>query len=82
MARDDEIVRILDNFTELTARKKQYEYYSNKLLLFPNARYHSLEEICEIVDYRGKTPKKVDKGIFLITAKNIRRGYIYYEKSQ
>lgn len=27
-----EIVRILDNFAELTARKKQYEYYRNKLL--------------------------------------------------
>ena len=33
-----EIVRILDNFTELTAeledRKKQYEYYRDKLLIF------------------------------------------------
>ena len=37
-----EIVRILDNFTELTAelaaeltaRKKQYEYYRDKLLMF------------------------------------------------
>ena len=33
-----EIVKILDNFTELTAeltaRKKQYEYYRNKLLTF------------------------------------------------
>lgn len=27
-----EIVRILDNFTELTARKKQYEYYRDDLL--------------------------------------------------
>ena len=34
----NEIVRILDNFTELTAeleaRKKQYEYYRDKLLTF------------------------------------------------
>ena len=29
-----EIVKILDNFTELTARKKQYEYYRDKLLTF------------------------------------------------
>ena len=28
----EEIVRILDNFTELTARKKQYEYYRDSLL--------------------------------------------------
>lgn len=29
-----EIVRILDNFTQLTARKKQYEYYRSQLLNF------------------------------------------------
>lgn len=29
-----EIVRILDNFTELTARRKQYEYYRDALLSF------------------------------------------------
>jgi type I restriction enzyme S subunit len=28
------------------------------------------------IDYRGKTPKKVDSGIPLITAKNIRNGHI------
>lgn len=30
----DEIVKVLDNFTELTARKKQYEYYRDFLLDF------------------------------------------------
>lgn len=29
-----EIVRILDNFTELTARRKQYNYYRDELLSF------------------------------------------------
>ena len=84
-----EIVRILDTFTEftteltteLTNRKKQYEYYRN-MLLKTDASHYMLEEICDIVDYRGKTPKKVDEGIFLVTAKNIRKGYIDYEKSQ
>lgn len=33
-----EIVRILDNFTELTARRKQYEFYRDKLLTFGNVR--------------------------------------------
>ena len=32
-----EIVRILDNFTELTARKKQYNYYRDKLLTFDDS---------------------------------------------
>ena len=84
-----EIVRILDKFTELTTeltaelanRKKQYEYYRD-MLLKTDAPHYMLEEICDIVDYRGKTPKKVDEGIFLVTAKNIRKGYIDYEKSQ
>lgn len=34
LAVQGEIVRILDNFTELTARKKQYEFYRNHLLSF------------------------------------------------
>lgn len=85
-----EIVRILENFTELTAeltaeltdRKKQYEYYNDTLLSFGDCKYYALEELCDIVDYRGKTPKKTSQGIFLITAKNIRKGYIDYNKSQ
>lgn len=41
-----------------------------------------LGELCNYVDYRGKTPKKVDQGIFLVTAKNVRMGFIDYEKSK
>jgi len=72
-----EIIRILDNFTELTvqlttrltaeltARKVQYECYREQLLSLSGASYYTLEQLCDIVDYRGKTPKKVDNGIFL-----------------
>lgn len=35
-----------------------------------------------IVDYRGKTPQKVNEGIFLVTAKNIKEGVIDYTLSQ
>ena len=41
-----------------------------------------LGDICNYVDYRGKSPNKSSKGIFLVTAKNIREGYIDYEVSQ
>lgn len=34
------------------------------------------------VDYRGRTPEKVDDGVFLVTARNIRNGIIDYERSQ
>ncbi|MFT4063321.1 restriction endonuclease subunit S [Paraburkholderia sp.] len=35
-----------------------------------------------VVDYRGRTPTKVDDGVFLVTAKNIRNGVIDYDLSQ
>lgn len=62
-----EIVRILDNFTELTkeltkeltARKTQYEYYRNELLMFDdNVKYKMLGEICDIKN--GYTPLKAN----------------------
>ena len=34
------------------------------------------------MDYRGKTPTKTDEGIFLVTAKNVKDGYIDYEASK
>ncbi len=62
-----EIVRILDNFTELTAkltaeltaRKKQYEYYRNKLLTFGDeVEWKTLGDIGTII--RGNGLQKSD----------------------
>lgn len=38
--------------------------------------------VIEKSDYRGKTPEKVQDGVFLVTAKNVRMGFIDYECSQ
>lgn len=35
-----------------------------------------------IVDYRGKTPEKVEDGVFLVTARNIKNGIINYSLSK
>ena len=35
-----------------------------------------LGNLAKFIDYRGKTPKKTEYGIRLITAKNIKKGYI------
>ena len=66
-----EIVRILDNFTELTAeltteltteltaRRKQYEYYRDLLLMFddkPEVKWMTLGEICKKVSSGGTPP--------------------------
>ena len=42
----------------------------------------TLGSITTHVDYRGKTPRKTNIGIQLITAKNIRMGYIDYKNNQ
>ena len=41
-----------------------------------------MEDICDYVDFRGKTPKKTESGIFLVTAKNIKKGFIDYNSSK
>lgn len=38
--------------------------------------------IDSIVDYRGKTPEKVDEGVFLVTTRNIKNGRLDYSLSQ
>ena len=60
-----EIVRILDNFTELTKeltmRKKQYEYYRDNLLTFGDeVEWKTLGEVLKIKN--GKDYKKFNQG--------------------
>ncbi len=80
-----EIVRILDNFTELTkeltkeltARKKQYEYYRDDLLSFGeiikggSTQSSKLCEIALIYDGTHKTPNYKNSGIPFISVENI-----------
>ena len=35
-----------------------------------------LEKYIRLIDYRGRTPKKTDAGVKLITAKNVKLGYL------
>jgi type I restriction enzyme S subunit len=37
-----------------------------------------LGEVYRFIDYRGKTPNKISSGVPLVTAKNIRMGYVDY----
>ena len=45
-------------------------------------KFVELNSILSFVDYRGKTPNKIDKGVFLITASNIKRGYMDYTRKE
>lgn len=69
-----EIVRILDTFTKLTAnlqteldaRKKQYAYYRDCLLNFEGAdgvEWKKLGEVCEILDSQRRPVEKTKRSI-------------------
>ncbi len=71
----NEIARILDNFTglkaELEARKKQYEYFRNKLLTFDIKEKGKINLSKDFNYYRGDRLKQVDRkpgNIPLVTA--------------
>lgn len=83
-----EIVRILDKFTsleaeleaELDCRKRQYEYYRDKLLSFDNeggqeVEWKKMSEVCEIYDGTHQTPKYQSGGIPFISVENIKDIY-------
>ena len=86
-----EIVRILDNFTELTteltaeltARKKQYEYYRDKLLAVkPNYQHGKIIDMLKqpITDGPHTTPELVEDGIPFLSVEAVFDGKIHFEK--
>ncbi|WP_373059374.1 restriction endonuclease subunit S [Zunongwangia sp. H14] len=69
--------------TEILQEKRQQ--------LIPKLRFKEFEgewkinklgSITTYVDYRGKGPEKSTEGVFLVTAKNIKQGFINYEISK
>lgn len=59
-----EIVKILDNFTELSARKAQYKYYTELLLDFSSntkCEWRTLNEIAENCDSKRKPVTKKNR---------------------
>ncbi len=43
---------------------------------------YQFDKLSKFIDYRGKTPNKIDNGIELITAKNVRFGYLSDEPKE
>ena len=83
-----EIVRILDNFTELTVeligqltaelkiRKKQYEYYHQCMVSNSHFEVAKLEDIADIYLGLTYTPTYVENGIRFISAQNTSKDYL------
>ncbi|MCE4056141.1 restriction endonuclease subunit S [Pseudomonas sp. Au-Pse12] len=43
---------------------------------YRNAHKYKLQELADYIDYRGKTPEKSEHGVPLITAKNVKKGFV------
>ncbi len=89
----EEIVRILDAFTELQAelqkRKQQYNYYRDNLLAFEDKKdiqWKHLGDICDIkgrIGFRGYTREdqvKEGEGALSLSPSNIQDGQMDYSK--
>ena len=80
-----EIVRVLDNFTflsaelsaELSARKKQADYYRGKMILSASDySEYELSDICSIIDCPHSSPKWKEEGVPVIRNYNLVNGTI------
>jgi len=77
-----EIVNILDKFTqleeelsdELSARRKQYEYYRSSLLASgQDVEYFSLQDLCTVItDGSHFSPKATEEGYYMPSVKDMR----------
>lgn len=95
-----EIVRILDKFTsleaeleaELDCRKRQYEYYRDKLFSFDNVggqevEWKKMSEVCEIkgrIGFRGYTRQDLveeGKGAISLSPSNIVNGVLTFDNN-
>ena len=88
-----EIVRILDNFTELTekliaeltARKKQFQFYHKQFFEFKKSdciQIVCIKDICELLTgYPFDSSQFTATGIHLLRGMNIKRGILDYSES-
>ena len=82
------IVEELDQLSNIIEKKRQQLseldnlaqsiFYDMFILKNEQWERMPLIDIYKFIDYRGKTPNKIDYGVPLITARNIRKGYINY----
>jgi len=84
---DEPVVRLLaqnDKARQTIAHKDRRADAEPQILLAPAQRWNipppwdwrALADLVLFIDYRGKTPTKTERGFRLITAKNVKKGFI------
>ncbi|MBO9507582.1 restriction endonuclease subunit S [Thalassospira sp. A3_1] len=69
---------IANTQANLAAARELFDSYLGRVFNNPDESWikDKLNNNVRFIDYRGKTPPKVEKGIRLITAKNVKMGFI------
>lgn len=64
--------------------RELFDSYLNNIFSNPSPDWETstLEESNKFIDYRGKTPAKTESGVRLITAKNVKPGYLTQEPEE
>lgn len=82
---EESIENISESINEITEQIKLIPAYKqlniNKLIKEEGTKTN-LSNIAKFIDYRGKTPKKTKSGVRLITAKNVKNGFISFEPEE
>lgn len=74
--------RIKESHLSIKPCKSEIDYTSMDFNLPENWVMAELNELFDFVDYRGKTPHKINEGVFLITASNVRKGFMDYTRKE
>ncbi len=78
-----QIVAEIEGYQKIIDGAKQIvNNYKPSITINPDWEMATLDELCDFIDYRGKTPTKTESGVRLITAKNVRKGYIDIEPQE
>ena len=86
LEKQKEIVKVLDKIMgSLAGRKSELllldDLIKARFVEMFDGKYpeDTLLNLCNIIDYRGKTPKKVERGLPFITAKNVKMHHMTLE---
>ena len=69
-------IEALDNLIKARFVELFGDYFKNHI------NEKELDEVCDFIDYRGKTPEKSDEGIPLITAKNVKDNKFFIDPQE
>lgn len=80
----DELYEQITNYNKLEYKYKDLslKYDAMDYDIPSTWKMVELNSILSFIDYRGKTPTKVSEGVFLITASNIKAGYMDYTRKE